>query len=109
MNEWTLADARQCLDEVMRRAEWCGPQRVAGPDGDRVILTETDFRRLLADAGVAEDDLRGPDELPEGEPESFVEFMRSSPLAEAMRNGEFPWEWDDVTRTWVLPGNAVPA
>jgi hypothetical protein len=99
MKEWTLDDARRCLGEVVRRAERCGPQRVGGPDGNAVVLSEADFKRILADAGLREDELRGPDELSEGEPESFAEFMRRSPLAEAFRTGEItPEEWDLACR-----------
>jgi hypothetical protein len=109
MNEWTLADARQCLGEVIRRAERCGPQRVAGPDGNAVVLSADEFQLLLADAGMREDELRGANDALEREPMGLVELMQTSPLAEAMRSGEWPWEWDDATRTWVLPGDAIPA
>lgn len=109
MNDWTLADAQQRLGEVVRRAERCGPQRVAGPDGEVVVLGADEFQLLLTDAGIREDELRGADDALEREPMGFVEFMQKSPFAEAMRSGEWPWEWDDVERTWVLPGDAVPA
>ncbi|HEX6042325.1 hypothetical protein [Longimicrobium sp.] len=109
MKNWTEADARERLGEVIRRAERCGPQRVEGPNGNGVVLSEGDFVRILADAGLDEAELCCEGGAPDGEPVSFVEFMRQSPLAEAMRSGEWPWEWDDTTRTWVLPGDAVPA
>lgn len=109
MENWTVVDAQRCLGEVIRRAETGGPQRVEGPGGTGVVLSEGDFKRILDDAGLRESDLDGGDEVPGGDPVGFVEFMQTSPLAEAVRNGEFPWEWDDATRTWVLPGDAVSA
>lgn len=109
MKDWKLAEAQKCLGELVRQAEKCGPQRVTGPDRDAVVLSAHDFERLLADAGLLESDLRDGDDAPEGEPLSFVEFMQKSPLAEAVRAGEFPWEWDDATRSWVLPVDAVSA
>lgn len=109
MKNWKLAEAQRCLGEVVRQAERCGPQRVAGPDGDAVVLSAHDFERLLADAGLSESDISDGDDMPEREPMGFVEFMQKSPLAEAARAGEFPWEWDDATRSWVLPGDAVSA
>lgn len=94
MNDWTLADAQQRLGEVVRRAERCGPQRVAGPDGEVVVLGADEFRRFVDGAGFSE-----PDEAPCGPVIGFVEFMRTSPLAQAMAAGEFsPEEWDRACR-----------
>jgi hypothetical protein len=107
MKEWKLTEAQRCLSEVARRAKLCGPQRITGPDGEVFVLCAADYRRLLADSGIPETDPCGEDDAPEGEPMGFVEFMQKSPLAEAMRSGEFPWEWDDETRSWVLPADAV--
>ncbi|HYW12763.1 MAG TPA: type II toxin-antitoxin system prevent-host-death family antitoxin [Longimicrobium sp.] len=99
MKDWKLAEAQQCLGEVLRRAERCGPQRVAGPDGDAVVLSAHDFERLLADAGLSESDISDSDDTPEREPMGFVEFMRTSPLAAAMAAGEIsPEEWDRACR-----------
>ena len=94
MKDWTQAQAQRCLGEVVRRAKVCGPQRVAGPDGNAVVLSAADFDRLVrGTASLAEDDIAG--EPPIG----FVEFMRTSPLAEAMAAGEFsPEEWDRACR-----------
>ena len=92
-------DAQGCLGEVIRRAERCGPQRVGGPEGRAVVLSETDFDLLLAEAGLREADLRHDDDPPGGEPVSFLEFMQRSPLAEAFRAGDFsPEEWDRACR-----------
>ena len=106
MKNWKLAEAQQCLGELVRQAERCAPQRVTGPDGEAVVLSVRDFERLLADGDITESDLCGPDDEAEGAPVSFLEMMQKSPLAEAIRAGEFPWEWDDATRSWVLPGDA---
>lgn len=94
MNDWTLADAQQCLGEVIRRAERCGPQRVAGPDGGVVVLAAGEFDRFVDGAGFSE-----PDEAPCEPAMGFVEFMRTSPLAQAMAAGEIsPEEWDRACR-----------
>lgn len=94
MGEWKLAEAQKCLGEVVRRAEVCGPQRVRAPDGDMVVLRAAEFDRLIGGAAFREQDEGA------GEPSrSFVEFMRTSPLAEAMAAGEFsPEEWDGACR-----------
>lgn len=99
MKDWKLAEAQRCLGEVVRRAKVCGPQRITGPDGDAVVLSARDFERLLADAGIPESDLCGAEGRPGGEPVSFLEFMRNSPLAEMMAAGEIsPDEWDRACR-----------
>lgn len=94
MEDWTQAQAQRCLGEVVRRAKVCGPQRVAGPDGNAVVLSAADFNRLVRGT-----ELQGEDGVA-GEPSmSFVEFMRTSPLAEAMAAGEIsPDEWDRACR-----------
>lgn len=99
MKDWKLAEARHRLGEVVRRAKVCGPQRITGSEGAAVVLSVADYKRLLADAGLDDADLCGGGELPEGEPLGFVEFMRASPLAQAMAAGEIsPDEWDRACR-----------
>lgn len=101
MADWKLDDARRRLEEVVRRAERCGPQRVEAPDGIAVVLSEGDFERMVADAGPRAPDLRrGGDEIASaGESMSFVEFMQRSPLAAAFRAGEItPGGWDRACR-----------
>lgn len=99
MKTWKQEEAQQCLSEVIRRARRCGPQRVEGSGEEAVVLSTHDFERLLADAGLLESDLCDCDATPEQEPMGFVEFMRTSPLAEAMAAGEFtPEEWDRACR-----------
>jgi hypothetical protein len=94
MKEWKLEEAQQCLGEVLRRAGSCGPQRVRGPHADVVVLSAAEFDRLVGCTELLEEDEFA------GEPSmSFVEFMRTSPLAEAMAAGEFsPEEWDRACR-----------
>jgi prevent-host-death family protein len=104
MGDWQLAEAQQNLSEVIRTAESCGPQRVNGPDGDAFVLSARDYKRFVI--GSTFDD---EEEAPATEPVSFLEMMQRSPLAEAMRDGDWPWEWDDATRSWVLPNDAIPA
>jgi hypothetical protein len=100
METWKLTEAPHCLDDVVRHALSCGPQRVESLDGDVVVLDAEDYARLTHTA-----DLPTPEA--EGKSISFLEMMQRSPLAEAMRSGDWPWEWDDKTRDWVLPGHAV--
>lgn len=71
-----------------------GPQRVTGPHGDVVVLSAAEFDRLVAEKEFSEEDDG------DGEPAmSFVEAMRTSPLAEAMAAGEIsPEEWDRACR-----------
>jgi hypothetical protein len=92
MKNWKLEEAQQCLGEVIRRAGRCGPQRVKGPIGEAVVLSAHDFERLLADSNTLEPDLCGFDDIPQGEPVSFLEMMQESPLAEAIRAGDIDLE-----------------
>jgi len=92
MKTWKLEEAQQCLGEVVRRAGRCGPQRVKGPNEEAVVLSAHDFERLLADSDTPGWDLCGFDDVPEGEPVSFLEMMQKSPLAEAIRAGDIDLE-----------------
>ena len=95
MKDWTLSEAQQRLDEVVRQAESCGPQRITGSDGDVFVLSADDYERYVVGFTFPCDE----EEVPEGEPMSFVEFMRNSPLAEAMAAGEIDAEeWDRACR-----------
>lgn len=98
MKDWKLAEAQRRLGEVMRRAKLCGPQRVMGTDGDAFVLSARDYKRFVI--GFTFDDEDEGDEI---EPAPLVEFLQKSPFAEAVRAGDFPWEWDDATRSWVVP------
>ena len=100
MKTWKLIEAQQCLGEVVRRAVSCGPQRLEGHDGDVVVVDAAEYARLTHDEDL-------PEAGVEGESISFLEMMQRSPWAEAMRSGDWPWEWDDKTRDWVLPSDAV--
>lgn len=92
MNDWKLAEAQKCLGEVFRQAESGGPQRITGPDGDGVVLSAADYRRLLAESGVPGTGLCRAGDPPGGEPVSFLEFMQKSPLADAIRAGDIDLE-----------------
>lgn len=93
MKDWKLAEAQRCLGDVLRRAESSGPQRVTSPDGDMVVLGAAEFDRLIGGTELMGDDVAGEPSM------SFVEFMRTSPLAEAMAAGEIlPEEWDRACR-----------
>jgi prevent-host-death family protein len=92
MKDWQLAEAQRRLGEVMRRAKLCGPQRITGSDGEVVVLSAADYKRLLAGSGVPEAAVCGTEDVPGGEPVSFLEFMQKSPLAEAIRAGDIDLE-----------------
>jgi hypothetical protein len=89
MNTWNARDARSCFGEVMKRALAGEPQRVSG---DRpmsvVVLSETEYERLCGRGSEAG---RGPRP-------SLVEFMRNSPLAAAIRDGDLPEDVFDQIR-----------
>jgi len=91
MDTWNLRDARSCFGEVMKRALAGDPQRVRG---DRpaavVVLSETEYERL-----------RGGEATPaeRGSRPNLVEFMRNSPLAAAIRDGDLPEDVFDQIRT----------
>lgn len=91
MKKWKLSEAQRSLGELVRQAERCGPQRVTGPDGDVVVVSAADYERLLAGPGGPETDLCTSGDV-DGEPVSFLEFMQTSPLAEAIRAGEIDLE-----------------
>lgn len=90
MNTWSDRDARSCFAEVMRRALAGDPQRVRGDrPGAVVVLSETDYESLLRRPEVERERARRP---------SLVEFMRNSPLAQAIRDGDLPEDVFDQIR-----------
>ncbi len=94
MNTWNVRDARSCFAEVMRRALAGDPQRVSGDrPGSVVVLSEMEYESLLgeksAGLGVERDPVRRP---------SLVDFMRNSPLAQAVRDGDLPEDVFDQIR-----------
>jgi hypothetical protein len=88
METWTIQEAQRRLDAIIHQAGSCGPQRVAGPDGDVFILSATDYTRLVTEGSDFLDEASEPS----GEPMNFLEFMQRSPLAEAMRAGDIDVE-----------------
>lgn len=72
MTTWTLERAKNQLSEVVRRALGHEPQLVTRGRHDAVVvLAKEDYERLIA-------------------PQSLVDFMQKSPLAEAVAAGELP-------------------
>ena len=70
MASWKLEDAKNRFSEVVRRAESEGPQLVTRHGREAaVVLSTEDYRRLA-------------------EPGDLAQFLASSPLAEAIREGE---------------------
>lgn len=69
MHRWKLEDAKNRFSEVVRLAMSKGPQRVTRGGQDAVVIVSAaDYERLAA-------------------PENLVDFLRKSPLAEAMAKG----------------------
>lgn len=84
MKSWKLEDAKNRFSQVVREAQSRGPQRVTRNGRDAVVIVSADeYDRLVA-------------------PTSLVDFFRSSPLAEAMAEGELELERDRDTGRDVL-------
>jgi prevent-host-death family protein len=72
MTSWTLEKAKNQFSEVVRRALAHEPQMVTRGRRDAVVvLARDDYERLIA-------------------PGDLVDFLRSSPLGEAVAAGELP-------------------
>jgi antitoxin Phd len=70
MRKWKLEDAKNRFSEVVRRARAHEPQLVTRNGRDAVVIVSAeDYARLTA-------------------PRSLVQFMRESPLADALAEGE---------------------
>ncbi|MBV9773989.1 MAG: type II toxin-antitoxin system Phd/YefM family antitoxin [Gemmatimonadetes bacterium] len=70
MHTWKLEDAKNRFSEVVRLALSHEPQRVTRNGRDAVVvISAEDYERLVA-------------------PDSLVDFLRESPLAEALSSGE---------------------
>jgi antitoxin Phd len=68
---WKLEDAKNQFSELARRALANGPQRVTRGGRDAVIVVaECEYERLTTP------------------PANIVDFLRQSPLAAALRDGE---------------------
>jgi antitoxin Phd len=82
---WKLEDANNHFGEVVRRALAHEPQRVTCNERDAVVvLSEEDYERLAA-------------------PRDLVDFLRNSPLAEALAAGDLESDrWPDFGRGIVL-------
>lgn len=70
MRVWKLEDAKNGFSEVVRRAEAHEPQLVTKHGREAVVVVNAeDYQRLLA-------------------PQGLVRFLRESPLAEVLAEGE---------------------
>jgi prevent-host-death family protein len=70
MQTWKLEDAKNRFSEVVREALTHGPQRVTRHGRDAVVvISAEEYTRLTA-------------------PRGLVAFMRESPLADALAEGE---------------------
>lgn len=77
MRRWKLEDAKNRFSELVRRAEAHDPQLVTRNGREVVVvLSVEDYARLTAGS------------------ESLVDFLRDSPLAEALREEAFDLERD---------------
>lgn len=70
MRDWTIPEAHRGLEELIRRALAGTPQRVqVTPDDAVVVIHAADYERLT-------------------QPRDLVTFLRASPLADALADGE---------------------
>ncbi|WP_420126360.1 hypothetical protein [Longimicrobium sp.] len=100
MKSWQLADADEELTRIVRQAVHHSPQRVTLGEGlDVVVLSGAEYARLTGEAPPGNGNGSETDKHRSGA--SLLEFMQNSPWAEAVRDGDWPWEWDDETRSWV--------
>ena len=80
MTTWTLERARDRLSELVRRALAHEPQLVTRGNHDAVVvIAREDYEQLVG-------------------PENLADFLRNSPLAEAVRAGEIPEDAFDRRR-----------
>ena len=94
MKTWNASDARSCFTELMRRALAAEPQRISGEgSGAVVVLSEAEYERLVGREDGAALATRARENG-----RSLVEFMRSSPLADAFRDGLIPEDFFDRIR-----------
>ena len=74
MKTWKLEDARNGFSELVRRAMTDGPQLVMRNGRDAVVVIGVEeYRRLTA-------------------PRNLLDFLRDSPLAEAVADGDLDLE-----------------
>ncbi|HEX2081625.1 MAG TPA: hypothetical protein VHG08_28235 [Longimicrobium sp.] len=100
MRNWNLIEADGQLREIADAALCCGPQRVTLADEFAVVvLSAAEYARLTGETPGARAEEAAEGEVRTGK--SFMEFMQNSPWAEAVRSGDWIWEWDDETRSWV--------
>jgi prevent-host-death family protein len=58
---WPVAEAKNRLSEVMRRALTEGPQRIARRDGAVIVIAEAEYRRLTGEKpSLAQYLMQGP-------------------------------------------------
>jgi prevent-host-death family protein len=63
---WPVAEAKNRLSEVMRRALTEGPQRIARRDGAVIVIAEAEYRRLT------------------GEKPSLAQYLTEGPLLDGV-------------------------
>ena len=82
---WKLEDAKNRFSEVVRRARSEGPQFVTKHGRKTAVIMDVDEYRRLTQAG------------------SLLDFLRDSPLADALRTGELQvTRSEDVGRDQTL-------
>ncbi|HEX6372748.1 MAG TPA: hypothetical protein VF006_27755 [Longimicrobium sp.] len=102
MEQWTMTDADERLKQIVRKANCCGPQLLVLNGEGVIVLSETEYGRLMVESLLQE----GADSQTKRETglSMFAELRRQ--LEEAAADGEdvyWPWDWDCEKREWVLP------
>jgi hypothetical protein len=102
MEQWTLTNADEQLKQVVRKANCCGPQLLVLDGEGVIVLSETEYGRLIVES-VAREDADSQTARETGL-SMFTALRRQ--LEEAAADGEdvyWPWDWDCEKREWVLP------
>lgn len=109
MEQWTLTDADEQLKQIVRKANCCGPQLLVLDGEGVIVLSETEYGRLIVES-PAKEGVESQTGRETGA--SFFAEMRR-PFDEAAARGEdvyWPWDWDCEKREWVAPvDHAVPS
>lgn len=109
MEQWNLASADEQLKQIVQKANCCGPQLLVLNGEGVIVLSETEYGRLLIQSLGQEPADRQIE--PETGASFFAEMRR--PFEEAAARGEdvyWPWDWDCERREWVAPADhAVPS
>ena len=102
MEQWNLASSDEQLKQIVQKANCCGPQLLVLNGEGVIVLSETEYGRLIIESLAREDAV--PQTARETGLSMFTALRRQ--LEEAAADGEdvyWPWDWDCEKREWVAP------